>query len=481
MTPLAPTFGQIRARVQAVRRKVPEARAVGIQTPGRYVGERLRADGTETYRVEQCDSPLAARVALVDEEPGVTITVLVTGLSEKDLGDDVLVRLAKGKLFTIDSWQIVKELFQAHTVDPRLRQHDWVADRLLELAAVFSPPPAPGGYLDAEAVWPLLLERLIGLTGDRPDLASLLLWSAAADRVQRFRRLPDEPRRAIEEWLTAQVGPAAEAVLRCAATLDGSDALPVGLVLGIVHHPRAGGRLDRAAGRLERFLGGPTPETGVVERWHAAATEAVRLLDGDPRTRVQLLYRAEEVLREVQAEDFAHLSDVLPLGFNQRLAHLGGLLGQAVEAGADLGVALREARDAVRRHHQARREARRLEQIEMALRLARWLKTTASPAEPASLTEAAHGYLAEGSFVDWARRVLRAVEPVLGLSEGYAALVGRVTERREAQNRRFAELLRDQEATGRAGRDPARPSASSTRSWPRWRLIAPCCWYSSTA
>ena len=40
MTQPAPTFGQIRARVQAVRRKIregklPPARAVGIRTPGR--------------------------------------------------------------------------------------------------------------------------------------------------------------------------------------------------------------------------------------------------------------------------------------------------------------------------------------------------------------------------------------------------------------------------------------------------------------
>src|SRR3989440_11283030 len=129
MTQPAPTFGQIRARVQAVRRKVPDARAVGIRTLGRYGGERLRADGAETYRIEQCDSPLAARVTLLDEEPGVTMTVLVTGLSDRELGDDVLVRLAKHKLFTIDSWQIVKELFQAQTVDPRLRSHTWIADR----------------------------------------------------------------------------------------------------------------------------------------------------------------------------------------------------------------------------------------------------------------------------------------------------------------------------------------------------------------
>ncbi len=453
MTQPAPSFGQIRARVQAVRRKVPDARVVGIQTQGRYSGDRLRTDGTETYRIEQCDSPLAARVALVDEESGITMTVLVTGLSDHELGDDVLVRLAGRKLYAIDSWQIVKELYQAQTVDPRLRSHGWVADRLLEVAATGPPPPAPGGYLDAEAVWPLLLDRMIGLSGDRPDLSALLRWSILADNVQRFRRLPEEPRQAIADWLAAQVGPAATAVLRCAAALDRPDALPVGLVLGVVHHPQAAGRLDRAAGRLERFLGGPTPEAAVLERWHAAATEAVRLLDSDPRAKNQLLHRAEEILCEVQAEEFAHLSEVLPRGFNQRLARLGDLLGEAVEGGASLAEILREARDAVRRHDQARREPRRLERIEMALRLVRWLKA-AGTAAPPSLAEAARHYLDQGSFVDWARSVLRAGDPVRGLSEGYARLLGRVAERRESQNRGFAELLRDQLAVGGTAVDP---------------------------
>src|SRR5262245_36863260 len=121
MTHPAPTFNQIRAKVQAIRRKVPDARIVGIQTPGSYSGDRMRTDGPETYRIEQCDSPLAARVALLDEGPGVTVTVLLTGLSEPSLGEDVLVRLAGRKLYVIDSWQIVKELYQAQTVDPRIR------------------------------------------------------------------------------------------------------------------------------------------------------------------------------------------------------------------------------------------------------------------------------------------------------------------------------------------------------------------------
>jgi hypothetical protein len=295
---------------------------------------------------------------------------------------------------------------------------------------------------------------MIGLGGDRPDLSALLRWSAVADNVQRFRRLPEEPRQAVTDWQAAQVGPAATAVLRCAASQDRPDALPVGLVLGVVYHPQAAGRLDRAAGRMERFLGGPTPEAAVLERWHAASVEAIRLLDSDPRGKGQLLHRADEVLHEVQADEFAHLSEVLPRGFDQRLARLGDLLGEAVEGRASLGEALREARDAARRHDQARREPRRLERIEMALRLVRSLKATAETACPRSLAEAARQYLDQGSFVDWARSVLRAGDPVRGLSEGYARLLGRVAERREGQNRCFAELLRDQLAASGNAPDP---------------------------
>jgi hypothetical protein len=50
----------------------------------------------------------------------------------------------------------------------------------------------------------------------------------------------------------------------------------------------------------------------VVERWHAAATEVVRLLDNDPRLKRQLLHRADEILREIQADDFAAYAATKP-------------------------------------------------------------------------------------------------------------------------------------------------------------------------
>src|SRR5262249_14380122 len=162
---------------------------------------------------------------------------------------------------------------------------------------------------------------------------------------------------------------------------------------------------------LERFLGGPTPEPHVVERWRAAAAEAVRLLGGDARARGRLLHRAEEVLREVQAEGHAHLSDVLPRGFDQRLARPGCLPGRGAGGGGAGAGGPAGPRAG------ARREPRRLERADMALRLTRWLAAGGEPGTPESLGEAARDYLAGGSFVDWARSALRAGDPVRDLAD----------------------------------------------------------------
>ena len=181
----APTFSQIKAQVAAIRQKVPQARVIGIRAEGRWTGERRQQDGHETFRIEQCDSPLHMRTVLQDDD-GVAITVLITSLDERELGDDILVRLARRRLFPIDSWQIVKLLFQARAIDPRVTQHGWMAEYLLEAIPADGFPPASGGFLDAETVWPILLDQHMGFVSNRPDLLALLQWSVNAEGVARF-------------------------------------------------------------------------------------------------------------------------------------------------------------------------------------------------------------------------------------------------------------------------------------------------------
>jgi hypothetical protein len=300
LTAATPTFSQIKAQVAAIRQKFPHARVIGIRAQGRWTGEKVRQDGEQVYAIHQCDSPLAMRLALRDETNGDATKILITGLDDTDISDDIRIRLTKRKLFPIDSWQIIRSFFQAHAVDPRLTRQGWIADALLNVTSPDLCTPAPGGFLDAEIVWPILLGRIIGLSAERPDLQALLRWSADAQNAARFRAATPEFRDAAIEWLSGLAGPAAAAVLQCVLLNDRPDALPVGLAAGVLIHADAAGRLERSAGKLEeRFLGGISPDPETIQRWSAAATEVIRKEFADERLKRPHLQRADEILVEV--------------------------------------------------------------------------------------------------------------------------------------------------------------------------------------
>jgi hypothetical protein len=459
MTPAILTFQQIKARVEAVRRekRYAEARIFGIHTAAKWTGERTRADGREIFQIEQCESPLQMRIALQDDD-GVSIRVLLTSLDEQDLGDDIRLRLAKRRLLAIESWDTIKSLFQARSIDPRVTQYSWIADALLEVVTTpgFTAPPAPGGFLDAETVWPILLQHELGLSTPRLDLLALLKWVSEAENRQRLKAASEPFRQAATAWFVQQAGPIAEVVIASSLTSPRPDALAIGLAAGVIFHPETAGRLDKAVGRMEeRYFGGQTLEASTIDRWAAAAREVVDL-QLDETQRQAHLKRADEILREVQADAYAFLSDASPLGFTQRLERLGQLLSQAVQGAAAVSIeSLTEARQAIERHDQAKHERRRLDRVDMAIRLVRWLATVEASDEavaPSFPTAAAY-HLHAGGFLDWARLSLLPSEPVRGLSAAYASLYAAVTAIREQQAQRFAELLRDWTASGSSGAD----------------------------
>jgi hypothetical protein len=277
--------------------------------------------------------------------------------------------------------------------------------------------------------------------------------------------------------------------------LDRPDAVPLGLAAGVVCHPAAAGKLEKATGKLEeRFLGGKSPDASLMQRWSTAATEVVRALRfTDPKAHRQTLQRTDEILSEVQGDGFAYLSDVSPIGFDQRLTRFGQRLSRVLEMEKGSGAfcpngpegashksrlapgdldALTEARQSVRDHDQSARETRRLERADMAVRLVRWLKESlvtghsslvtgqesndkgqmtndqGQLANPRSFADAAHAHLRDGGFVDWARLSLRSGDPVQGLSESYARLFDAATKLREQQAKQFAQLLADWTAAG---------------------------------
>lgn len=457
MSTAAPTFSQIKAQVAAIREKLPKVRVIGIQSSARWTGEPVQRDGDHAYAIYQCDSPLAMRFALREPSGDDTTKVLITAIDEKDLSDDILLRLAKRRLFPIKPWQIVRSLFNAHAIDPRLSGHPWLAEALLDLVPTEGYPPARGGFLDAETVWPLLLGQAIGLAADAPDLTSLLKWSQDAERVTRFQRAPDKFREGAVVWLTEKAGPSAEVLLRSIQRMERADAVPVGLAASVVYNPAAVGKLDKATGKLEdRYLGKQSPKTELMQRWSAAAIEVVRALrHTDPKRYRQTLNRTDEILREIQADGLAYLSDTSDLGFDQRMARLGQCLsGMLAERRWEVSEDLQAAQRAIRAHDKMAREVVRLERVEMALRLIRWLAGRQRSSEsPKSLGEAAINHLREGGFVDWARLSLWRGEPVSELSAAYSGLFDEVRTIREQEASTFARLLADWTASGSKGDD----------------------------
>jgi hypothetical protein len=444
MTSTAPTFSQIKAQVSAIRKKIPNTRSVAIRAKSKWNGKTRYEEAGEAYQIYQCDSPLAMRIALRESDLDAT-TVLITDLDDHDISDDILVRLKPRKLIPLDNWQIVKTLFQARTVDPRLIKHAWIAEMLIELNTHDGFPPVSSGFLDADTVWKILLGRMLDLDVEIPDVLTLLKWSTGSTHVMKFRNTSSVFRAAAAEWLTAVAGPTASAILDCVARNERPDALAVGLAAGVILHPRAKGKLEKATGKLEeRYLGGESPAPAVLDRWIASATEIVRLQLSDAKLKQQLLQRTDEILREVGAEAYAWLSDTSPLGFNQRMAEFGkrltGFLSAAAPPSYD---SLLEMRQSLAQHDGRAREQRRLDRVDMALRLVRWILARDEKREFSSLADAANHYLAEGGYVDWARLALRSGDPVRDLSEAYASLFDRVSDIREASSRRFGELLRD--------------------------------------
>lgn len=457
-TKTAPSFSQIKAQVAAIRQKVPQARVIGIRSLERWTGQALQHDGAHEYAIHQCDSPLEFRLALRQPASDEVTKVLITGLEESELGDDVLLRLARRRLHAIDTWQIVRSLFEAQTIDPRLTRQPWIAEMLLELVSPQGYPAARGGFLDAETVWPILLRQAIQLATDAPDLHALLAWSLDPAATAGFRRCSHAFRQGAIEWLAEKAGPVVDVLLPCIERLDRPDAVPLGLAASVVYHRAAAGKLEKATGKLEeRFFGGQSPAAEQMRRWGTAATEVVRSLrQAEPKLYRQTIQRADEILRELQAESMAYLSETSPWGFDQRLARFGEQLSSVVEQAAWGSLdSLSEVRQQLFRHDLAAEEKRRLERVDMALRLVRWQESHsgAEAIEPTSFPEAAELHLREGGWVDWARLSLRSGDPVRTLSEAYARLFENVRQVREQQSKAFAKLLADWTAAGSKGNE----------------------------
>jgi hypothetical protein len=438
MTTVAPSPAQVRAYVSALRK---ESNVFGIHSPTRWTGLEALTVGGEVARVRYCESPLEVREALLESDESGGPLVVLTPLTDRDLESDVRARLARRKILHIRSWDVLRDMLQLRGMDPRLDSEPWMADVLLEAAA---GKPIPSGFLDADTAWDLVGSTL-GLATGRPDALELLRWAGLEQGVDAFRTAPQVLKDGLRRRVAETAGAVGPLLLDSFDGPAGDDSIALGLASSVVFSADAPAEaritLERAAVRLERYCGNnPIP----VRAGRAWANAAELIADDTVQQRGlnnmrTTLQHADTLLRELEAAEWAGLGRWSLLGFERRLGTFAAHLDRVLEGAAVTELAAPAA--AVRAHGLAPQQRERVERIDMAARLVRWLRQVPTAQAPGSFEEAVRSYAADSGFADALRAALEAGDGCEPLSSAYGRLLQQVVELRERENETFARLL----------------------------------------
>ena len=465
---LNPSVRQIVAQVDAVLRHDRTAAVIAIRAQRDESWPSTLAVGDREFSVAWCPSPIAVRerlLALADgamDDPGPVSSespgklpglVVLTPLADQVLGADVLARFSRGKVFSVEAWDMLRHAFQAKAIDSRLARWSWVAEALLENLPAGGYPPVAGGVLDVDSAWSQVLRCVLGMTTEhagRPDLASVLRWTLSPEATRRYGDLHEKARQQVGEWLIEILGSCGRLVAQVLEAGYGGELMPIALVCGMLlkrpdDTPLAP-ELLAAAVRLERYTGGTPIPLREGLRLHAAAVQVTKAMDAS--TLMPVLDVADQLVASLHLTAFAERSSDLPSGFSARLSVFANAIAEFLATGPEKKPAARAAATAavlvaggaVKEHRLAVHQANRVRRVEMAMRLVRWL-SNAEPGQHIGLDSLAKSYADEGAFADWARLALMGGDDLAVVTRAYSALREAARVRRESSNRQFAVAL----------------------------------------
>lgn len=403
-------------------------------------------EGGVTVRVRACVSALAVLDAY-EQLPQDDYLVVLTDRDAQDLGDTVLLRARGHRPHVIDPWSAVPELFGARTADRDLRARgSWVPAALLAQRPAAGWPPAPAGTVTEAHALSNLLSQVLGMRlPSSLDEVSLLLRLDTPEGRLAWQSTPPPLRDGLTAWASDGLGAAAELALRVAATKQVS-VCGAGLALDVVW-PRPE---DHAVVTEEQKAARIRAESKI----HSAATaarsralaDAARLIatrhedSGDAALGVAL-DAAEAVLDDLQWTDGAERSDWLATGLRARLRHLAEHLRSSLASPPGRGLESQLAE--LLEHRLARRNAREVGAARMAVRLVRWLGSPdgAGRTPASSLTEALHGQVDDGAWVDRALAAVHSGSAFPEVALVYGELVAAVRARRRERDQSTSVLL----------------------------------------
>ena len=434
---------QIAAQLERVLTSDPATVALAIRAKARQPWPEALNQRGRRFVLRWCESSLAIREALCDvehQDPAAAGLVVITPLATHEIAEDIASRLARARVFQPEGWDTVRQLFQAKETDARLGRYAWMPQSLIEGASQGSYPPVANGFLGLETAWQEVLQRFLRIPTARPDAVSLLTWSMTIGADTTLDQLPAAARADVMRWLGETAGSAGEMVVGCIEAGRTADALPLGLVCGVVFALEGEGQsaLGQAAIRLERFVSDKHIGLSEGRAWAHAAEQVVRAagLEASRAT----LDRADALLRDLRVAEFAHLSDLLPAALDQRMQDFALALSAHVAEPSEANLAQVELQaDRALRHTLMAAQPPRAERVEMARRLSRWLLT--APRSVPSLQAAVTWQADEGAFVDWARFRLIGGDEIPELSHAYSACREALIARRNKFAKPFAQAM----------------------------------------
>ena len=191
-------------------------------------------------RVIPCVSALAVWEAITGRDTGQWL-VLLTDREDEDLGAGIRAHLVGSRLRTPDPWEAVRQRFaatgldQSLTADPAQRE---IATGLLAAAPASGWPPAPGGVLTRDHAFTAVAAEHLGFADPVVDLASVLAWTtepALATMTGDLRQLAGNALAdAVLDWAAQRCGAVAGPVGDALRAGDARDAVPLGLVAGLL-------------------------------------------------------------------------------------------------------------------------------------------------------------------------------------------------------------------------------------------------------
>jgi hypothetical protein len=430
---------QLRAVVGAAHRIGERLVPVAVRADPQWSGPDV-LDGATPIRVAVCPSPLAVRAALADysAESGELLAML-TPCDDRDLGPDVLARVAKRRVLSLDPFTAVTALFGATVLDPTLVRDDrWLIDDLIELAPPGGWPAARpvSGVLDADLAWQTWHRERFGDVAIPGSVADVIEIGERSAVGETLRSLIEERRHRVATRWAQGVAPV-ELLVDLIAYGNTDDLVAFGLIADVLYaitdDPALAHQQTLARVRFEPVLGRDRLNAAAARRWADAAHQ---LLDtsGSPSTHLD---RAEQLLADNGSADLAVLSDRLPRGFELRLAVLAGALRTEDIAAAETALA------DIRRHQLALRRPARVAKAEAALRLLRRSRRRGTTTPASSFAEAVTGYAADGAWVDELRLRLADGDSVPELAAVYTDLGAAIDAERREADVQFATLLAD--------------------------------------